>query len=252
MNSQAKREIRFGLIALALSGLSFLLGAGLRGPVDLADPSSLVRGAASGTYVAAWTIILAGGVLQLYGFFGLYRYLTYRTSSWIAFLAFVLSTLGIALFLPLAAFLAVSGPVIANLYQQGNQGVIAVVAAQFTSGLGLALLGVEGVAYIIGAILFAIAIWRHGAAQMDRRPRGARCAAGRRSRQLRKRIVGSGDSVDWRERDRLERVARVEVRPRQYGRMRSGISFGVGPRTRSCGVKVRHLHCRNRSSPEGA
>lgn len=159
---QVRREIRFGLVALALSGLSFIIGAGLRGPIDLADPSSLVRGAASNSYVAAWTMILAGGILQLYGFFGLYRYLTCRAPGRIAFLAFVLSTTGIALFLPLAAFLAVSGPVIANMYQQGDLGVIAVVAAQFTSGLGLALLAVEGAAYVLGAVLFAIAIWRDG------------------------------------------------------------------------------------------
>ncbi len=162
MNLQTQREIRFGLVALALSGLLFTLGAALRGPVDLADPGSLVRAVVSPNYVPAWTIILAGGVLQLYGFFGLYRYLTYQASSPIAFLAFVLMIAGIALFLPLAAFFAVNGPVIANLYQQGNQEVIAVVEAHFTSALGLALLGVSIVAGIIGGVLFAIAIWRHG------------------------------------------------------------------------------------------
>ena len=162
MNSQARREIRFGLVALALSGLLLTLGVALRGPIDLADPGSFVRGAVSTTYVAAWTIILAGGVLQLYGFFGLYRYLTYHASSLIAFLAFVLSTTGIALFLPLATFFAVNGPVIASLYQQGDQRVIAIVEANFTSGLGLAVLGVSTAAAFIGVVLFAIAIWRHG------------------------------------------------------------------------------------------
>jgi hypothetical protein len=52
--------------------------------------------------------------------------------------------------------------VIAELYQQGNQEVIAVVEANFESSLGLALLVVSAVGGIIGAILFAIAIWRHG------------------------------------------------------------------------------------------
>ncbi|SRR6266540_1923364 len=162
MDSQTHREIRFGLAALALSGLLFTLGVALRGPIDLADPGSFVRAAVSPSYVPAWTLILVGGVLQLYGFFGLYRYLTHKAPSPIAFLAFVLSITGVALFLPLAAFFAVTGPVIANLYQQGNQGVIAVVAANFTSGLGLALLGVSLAAAIIGVVLFAIAIWRHG------------------------------------------------------------------------------------------
>ena len=162
MNSQTRREIRFGLIALALSGLLFALGIALRGRIDLADPGSALRATVSPNYVPGWTIILVAGVLSLYGFFGLYRYLTYQASSRIAFLAFVLIILGIALLPPLATFFAVSGPVIADLYQQGNQEVIAVVEANFTSALGLALLGVSVAAGITGVVLFAIAIWRHG------------------------------------------------------------------------------------------
>jgi len=162
MNVQTGREIRFGLIALALSGLSFALGIVLRGPVDLADPGSCCRAAASPAYVLGWTIILVGGLLQLFGFFGLYRYLTYRAENRITLLGLVLAIAGTGLFLPLATFFLVSGPVIAELYQQGNQGVIAVVEAQVTSAVGLALLGVSSVAGIGGASLFAIAIWRHG------------------------------------------------------------------------------------------
>ena len=162
MNTQTRYEIRFGLIALALSGLLFALGIVLRGPVDLADPGFCCRAAVSPNHVPAWTIILIGGVLQLYGFFGLYRYLTYQAENLIAFLAVVLSTTAIALFLGFATFMAVNAPVIAELYQQGNQEVIAVVEALFTSALGLALLGVQAVGYIIGPILFAVAIWRDG------------------------------------------------------------------------------------------
>src|SRR5574341_86648 len=162
MNSQTRHEIRLGLLALALSGLLFALGIVLRGPVDLADPGFCCRAAVSPTYVPAWTIILVGGVLQLYGFLGLYRYLTYQAESLIAFLAVVLSVTAIALFLGFATFMAVNAPVIADLYRQGNQAVIAVVEALFTSALGLALLGVQAVGYVIGPILFAVAIWRDG------------------------------------------------------------------------------------------
>lgn len=162
MNSQTRREIRLGLGALALSGLLFALGIVLRGPVDLADPGSCCRAVLSSAAVSGWTIILVGGVLHLFGFFGLYRYLTYRAESLIPFLAVVLGIAGIALFLPLAAFSAVNGPVIADLYEQGNQGVIAVVEAGFTSTLGLVLLGVSSAAGITGPILFAVAIWRDG------------------------------------------------------------------------------------------
>ena len=163
MNSQIRREISFGLIALALSGLLLTLGAALRGSVDLADLGSyIIRAALSPNYVPGWTIILVGGVLQLYGTFGLYRYLTYQAESLIAFLAFVLRIGGLALALPLITFLAVNAPVIAQLYRQGNQEVTVVLKANFTSPLGLALLGVAAGAATIGVFLFAIAIWRDG------------------------------------------------------------------------------------------
>lgn len=49
-------------------------------------------------------------MLDLYGFFGLYRYLTYKAENMIAFLAVVVRTAGIALVLPFATFFAVNGP----------------------------------------------------------------------------------------------------------------------------------------------
>jgi len=163
MNSQTRREIRFGLITLALSALLFTLGAALRGPFDLADPASyIVRTALSPNYVPGWTLILIGAVLQLYGSFGLYRYLTYRAENLTAFLALVLRIAGVALAFPLFTFLAVNAPAIAKLYQQGNQEVTTVFEAYFTSPLGLALLGVAAVAAIMGVILFAVTIWRDG------------------------------------------------------------------------------------------
>ncbi len=163
MNSQTRREIRSGLIALALSALLFVLGATLRGPFDLADPGSyIIRAALSSNYVPGWTFILFAGVFQLYGTFGLYRYLTYQADNLIAFLALVLRIGGLTLALPLFEFLAVNGPVIAKLYQQGDQEVKAVFNAYFTSSIGLVLLGVASVAAIAGVFLFAIAIWRDG------------------------------------------------------------------------------------------
>ena len=53
MNSQTRREIRFGLIASALSGLLFALAIPLRGPVDLADPGFCCRAAVSPNHVPA-------------------------------------------------------------------------------------------------------------------------------------------------------------------------------------------------------
>src|SRR6266545_6218354 len=71
MNSQTRLEIRFGLIALALSGLFFVVGAALRGPFDLANPGSYIaRSALSPLYLLGWSLILVAAVLSIYGFFG--------------------------------------------------------------------------------------------------------------------------------------------------------------------------------------
>ncbi|HEX9597362.1 MAG TPA: hypothetical protein VF982_10825 [Anaerolineales bacterium] len=162
MNSQTRREIRSGLSALALSGLLFALGIVLRGPVSLADPGSCCRAAVSAGYVPGWTIILVATLLHLYGFFGLYRYLTYQAEHLVALLAMVLEIVGIALLTALTVFFAVSAPVIAELYQQGNKEAMAVVEANFTGTLGLTLLGVSTAGGLVGTILFTVAIWRDG------------------------------------------------------------------------------------------
>lgn len=159
MSSQTRREIRSGLIALVVSGLLFTLGIVLRGAVDLADVTSFIRAAASPYYIPGWTMILVGTVLQLYGFFGLYRYLTYRAESLIALLAFFLRIVGLAVGLPLFTFLTINVPVIAKLYQHGNLEALTVLEANFT-GTGIALLGIGGMAAITGFILFAIVMWR--------------------------------------------------------------------------------------------
>ncbi len=46
MNTQTRREIRFGLSALVLTGLLYTLGIALRGPID-PDPDSFLRVALS-------------------------------------------------------------------------------------------------------------------------------------------------------------------------------------------------------------
>jgi hypothetical protein len=161
MNFQTHREIRLGLIALVLSAIVLALGTILRGPISLTDPASFIRNADTTTYMLAWALILIGGVLSLYGSFGLYRYLTSQAEGPIAFWAFMLRLGGIALFLPFAGFFAVNGPVIAKLYQHGNQEVIAVVNSNF-SGLGLTFFGLSGVGEIMGWILFTVALWQDG------------------------------------------------------------------------------------------
>jgi len=162
MNSQTRRDIRFGLISLALSGLLMTLAAVVRGPMSGLTGEFLLRDAASPNWGPAWAIGVVGSVLQVYGFLGLYRYLTYRAENRLAFLAAVLSATAMALFIGPASFIAFYSPVVGNLYLQGNEAMIAVWNARLASTLGSALFGVMGVGYIFGPILFAVAIWRDG------------------------------------------------------------------------------------------
>jgi hypothetical protein len=162
MNTQTRWEIRSGMIALVGSSLLFVLGIILRGPIpSVAIPASFSPAAASPNYVTGWTVILFGFALQLYGLFGLYRYLTYRAQNLIALLGFALRIMALTFFLPLAAFFAINVPVIARLYQQGDQIALSVWEAN-SSGPGFALMIISSTAAISGALLFMIAIWRDG------------------------------------------------------------------------------------------
>jgi hypothetical protein len=161
MNSQTRREIRFGLVALAFSGLLLSIGIPLRGPIPITNPEAIIQTADAPGFLPGWILILIGGVFHAYGTFGLYRYLTYQAESRIAFLAFVLRIAAISLAFPLSNFFVLSMPGIAELYRQGNHAVITIVEANLASGLGLILLAIGGVTGLPGTILFGVAIWKH-------------------------------------------------------------------------------------------
>jgi hypothetical protein len=132
------------------------------GPLD-PNPAALMRAVLAPNFVPGLVTGLNGGMLNVYGVFGLYRYLTLRDKSLIPFLAMVLSPLGLMVFvLPFVTFLAVNVPVIAALYQQGNQEVLTVFEATFANSLSLGLLSVSSVTGLIGTLLFAVSIWRDG------------------------------------------------------------------------------------------
>lgn len=162
MNIQTRREIRFGMSALFLTGLLYTLSVLIRGPLNR-DPAVLMQAVLSPNFVPGVITGMIGGVLNVYGnFFGLYRYLALREKSLVPFLAMVLSPLALMMFvLPFTFFLAVNVPVIAGLYQQGNQAVLSVFQATFTNPFSLGLLSVTSVIGLISTILFAVAIWQN-------------------------------------------------------------------------------------------
>jgi len=149
-------------MALAITGPLFTLGIILRGAIDISDTTSLIREALSPGYTTGWTLIVFGFVLQLYGFFGLYRYLTTKTESLIALWGFALRIVGGALGVPAFMFLAINGPEIARQQQRGNPDAIIMLERFFTGGLGVAALGFASTAAVVGFILFVIVMWRDG------------------------------------------------------------------------------------------
>jgi hypothetical protein len=162
MTTQTRREVRSGLITLAVTGPLFTLGIILRGAIDISDTTSLVREALTPGFTTGWTLIVFGFVLQLYGFFGLYRYLTTQADSLIALWGFALRIVGGALGVPVFLFLAINGPEIALRQQRGDPDAIIVLERFFTSGLGMAVLGFASTAAVVGFFLFVIAMWRDG------------------------------------------------------------------------------------------
>lgn len=159
---QTRREVRLGLLSLFLSGLLWSIALIPRGPGDLADPGSCCRAEFTAGLQTAWIVLVVGDVLLLYGFFGLYRFLASRSESVIPLVAFVVSLAAGALFLALSMFFAVSGPAIATLVTQGEARAIAVVEVNFTSPVGLAWTAIRGLFWVLGPVLFAVAMWRDG------------------------------------------------------------------------------------------
>src|SRR5262249_4893074 len=153
-----RRDVRFGLISLALSGLLMTLAALVRGPLSGLNTESLLRDATSPNWGPAWAIGMIASVLQIYGFLGLYRYLTYQADNRLAFWAVVLRATAMALFIGLTAFMAFYAPVVGDLYSRGNEAMIAVWNARFSSAIGTTMFDVMGVGYIFGPILFAVAV----------------------------------------------------------------------------------------------
>ena len=162
MSRQTRREVRSGLIVLALTGPLFTAGIVLRGSIDITDPTSLLDEALTPGFTTGWALIVLGFALQLYGFFGLYRYLTSQSDSLIALLGFILRIVGGAFGVAPFIFLAVNGPAIAEQRTQGDPSGSILLERFFSSGPGVLMLGIAGTAAVVGFVLFVIAMWRDG------------------------------------------------------------------------------------------
>ncbi|MDB4947720.1 MAG: hypothetical protein JWM27_369 [Gemmatimonadetes bacterium] len=155
---------RRGVAVLAAAGVVFTVAILVRGPlVDvMTNPAGFAQAAFQQRTRLAWAGVLGGGVLEVLGLAALYAAIArYHAGSRSARAGWALSTAGIALALTLFGFMAMAAPKVAGLYLQGDRRAMEVVVSFFTSRLSMAILGAMTVAYVLGCLLTAIALWKH-------------------------------------------------------------------------------------------
>lgn len=160
MNQSVKH--RLGAGALVVSALLTLTGLLLRGPLitDVSDAQAFAESVVSPNNLIAETFLPLSLIIQLFGFMGLYAYLDQPATQKLSFWGMVFSILGNGLFLPFAGVFAFAAPIIGRLYLDGNKDVIQVAALTFAPGTGFTYLVLSAFALIIGAALFAGALWK--------------------------------------------------------------------------------------------
>lgn len=160
MNPSVK--LRLGASALVVSALLTMIGLFLRGPLftDVSDAQAFSESVASPNNLIAETFLPLSLIIQLFGFMGLYVYLDQPVAQKTAFWGMVFSIFGNGLFLPFAGVFAFAIPIAGKLYLEGNMDAVQVAALTLAPGTGLAYLMLSAFALIIGAVLFAIAMWK--------------------------------------------------------------------------------------------
>jgi hypothetical protein len=155
--------LRWGAFALVLSAVLTLAGIFLRGPLilDVSDAETFARSVASPKNMIAETFLPLSLVIQLFGFLGIYAYLNKPEPQRTAFWGMVFSILGNGLFLPFAGVFALAVPIIGKLYLEGNVSVIDVAKLTLGPGTGFVYLIASAFALTIGALLFAMSMWKH-------------------------------------------------------------------------------------------
>jgi hypothetical protein len=71
-----------------------------------------------------------------------------------------LSIIGNGLFLPIAGIVALTAPMVAKLYTEGNQAVVAIADSAIFGPLALPFLIASAFALLFGAALTALVLWR--------------------------------------------------------------------------------------------
>ncbi len=161
----AATRVRLGLLAFPVCGLLFVVVLLVRGPLIApeVDPAGFAQATSSTSFVVGNLGLMASWILMLFGFLALYAYLANSSVDRLAFAGMVFSVVGVALFLSFIGVLAFMAPTAGALYERGQQSAIEVFIIGFsTSSLALSIYALGALLYVIGSILFGLAVWRSG------------------------------------------------------------------------------------------
>lgn len=157
-------RIRLGIALLVLSGVMTVTGLALRGPNPVdghgLDVTAFVEVSLASTHALTWAILLSNLTLQIFAWMALWAFVRGTREEPLAFWGMVLSIAGNGLFLPIAGIVALTAPMVARLYTQGNEAVIAIADSAIFGPLALPFLIASAFALLFGAALTSLVLWR--------------------------------------------------------------------------------------------
>jgi hypothetical protein len=155
--------IRIGVWALPVYGLLTFWATFTHEPDRHNQVEAYARYVSSGTYLLQHLLgSILGTVLAVFGVVALGAYLANGRTGRLALLAMILSVAGNCLVLTIFGFSTIISPVIGQLYLEGQPGTMEVNEAIFSSTAFVFLVVPGLLFYLVGAILFGVAIWRSG------------------------------------------------------------------------------------------
>ena len=155
--------IRIGVWALPVYALLTFWATFTHEPNRHTEVEAYARYISTTTYLVQHLVgSILGAILAVFGAIALGAYLASSRSGSLALLAMVLSVAGSCLVLTIFGFSTIISPVIGRLYLEGQPGAIEVNEAIFSSPAFVFLVFPGLLFFLVGTILFGVAIWRSG------------------------------------------------------------------------------------------
>jgi hypothetical protein len=158
------KPVRFGILALPLSGLLLLVGLlGRYGtPNPRVDAEAAAQTASSTSFIVSQFVgNIVGLTLLIFGVLALTAYLANTRVRGLALAAMILTITGIALILSALGVTTYALPMIGRAYLNGQEDAVTIADAIFNAPASEIFVPIF-LLYSAGFILFGVAIWRSG------------------------------------------------------------------------------------------